>query len=619
MAKKIALEIDVKSDSVSSAKGKVENATQELRRLKRELASGELKGEAFEEASKRAGILEDRIGDVSARVRNLASDTRGLDTLVSAAQGIAGGFAVAQGAAALFGDENEELQKTFVKLQATMTALNGLQAVANTLNKDSAFMTNLSAKAFKLKAAATNMASSSLGKFKLALIATGVGAFVVVLGLVIANFEKIKNAVLNLFPGLAKLGSFISGLVQSFTDFVGITSEANRAADRFAKLSERINQQGKDDIAVMKARGATTREVYEAENKLIYQRLNDLEKLRQLQGKLTEEQIAERKALIQELRLLESSELKRIEDERAKELEANKKANEDRRKQNKADFEKRQQEAEQLRQQEMTAEMANLQRRAQLIGDEFARELELLSLKHIQERAAAEKAGEDISLLAQVQNQELEDFEAAHLKNIEDIRQDARDKEKAAREKAIADEKTYAEDTIAAYQQIEDAKIEIAQLGGMALQQLAGKNKALALAGLALEKGSAIANVIINTQREIAGYYAAAAARSALTAGTTTAFDQALATKQSLFAKVRAGAAIGAIGAAGLNSGRNLGGGSQGSGGGGSLPSQQFQPPTLNQQTQGIRLQDQRVYVLESDISKTQRRVKTLEGRSVID
>jgi hypothetical protein len=277
-------------------------------------------------------------------------------------------------------------------------------------------------------------------------------------------------------------------------------------------------------------------------------------------------------------------------------------------------------EMEALKAKELAAEFANIQRRAQLIEDSFTRELELLSLKHMKEREAAEAAGEDLILLAQVQNQEMEDFEEVHMQKIEDIRNAAREKERMQREQMLEDERKYAEDTIAAYQQIENAKIDIAQMGGIALQQIANKNKALAIAGLALEKGSAIANVIINTKREIAGYYAAAAARSALTAGTTTAFDQALAAKQSLFAKARAGAAIAAIGATGINNGRSLGGGAQSVDGGSSSSSrQQFQPPTLQQNTQGIRLQDNRVYVLESDISTTQRRVRTLESRSIID
>jgi hypothetical protein len=69
-----------------------------------------------------------------------------LDAITDAAQGIVGGFTAVQGVMALVGDENEEVQKTLLKVQGALAALNGLQAVANTLNKESALMTELSAR-----------------------------------------------------------------------------------------------------------------------------------------------------------------------------------------------------------------------------------------------------------------------------------------------------------------------------------------------------------------------------------------------------------------------------------------------------------------------------------------
>jgi hypothetical protein len=662
MAKKVALEIDVKSDSVGQAGKKVESATQELRRLKRELASGGLTGKEFEEASKRAGQLQDNISDVSQRVKNLASDTRRLDAVVSAAQGIAGGFAIAQGAAALFGDENEELQKTFVKLQATMTALNGLQAVANTLNKDSAFMTNLSTKAFTLKAAAVKLASSSLGKLKLALIATGIGAAVVAVGLLVANFDKVKQAVLNFIPGLEKVAKFFGNLIQSITDFVGITSEASREAEKFAKAAEKNNQKGKDEIAVMKARGATAEKVYAAEKKLINDRLKDLEELRKIQGKLSKEQIEEKQKLIQEEKILDASEAKRKDDNNAKELENNKKRNEELRKQNKANAEKKKQEEEQKRQEEIAAEFANLQRRAQLIEDHYERELQLLNIKHMKERAAAEKAGEDLILLAQVQNQEMEALDAAHLKKLEESRKaiddlieqrriddfTAREKElydiqtKYAKEAEIAKgnaelllaietdknnalaqkKKEFAEQDAEMQRQIDTLRIEsmvaTANSASQLLTQIAGKNKALAIAALALEKAAAIAAVVINAGKEMSANAVTASLNpaNALTFGAAGAAQLA---KMNALTKIRTGINIASITAAGINGAKQINTSGGGSVGAISSPAQQLQAPTLTPNQQGIRMKDNRVYVLESDISTTQRRVRTLESRSVVD
>lgn len=116
----------------------------ELRTTREEMARLELAGqgdsEAFKDMAVRAGELEDQIGDVSARVKVLASDTKYLDAGIQAIQGLAGGFAAAQGAAALFGDENEEAAKVIQKVTGAMAILQGVQEVANALNKDSALV-----------------------------------------------------------------------------------------------------------------------------------------------------------------------------------------------------------------------------------------------------------------------------------------------------------------------------------------------------------------------------------------------------------------------------------------------------------------------------------------------
>jgi len=68
--------------------------------------------------------------------------------------------------------------------------------------------------------------------FRIALISTGLGAIVVALGLLIANFDKVKKAVMNLIPGLSVVADFIGGLIDAVTDFIGVTSDATRALDK---------------------------------------------------------------------------------------------------------------------------------------------------------------------------------------------------------------------------------------------------------------------------------------------------------------------------------------------------------------------------------------------------
>jgi hypothetical protein len=110
----------------------------ELRQMKEALLEMDEGSKEFQELAFNAAQLEDAIGDVSSRVRVLASDTLRLDQGVQITQGLVGAFGAVQGAVALLGVENEALMQTMVKLQGIQNITNGLTQVANMLNKDSA-------------------------------------------------------------------------------------------------------------------------------------------------------------------------------------------------------------------------------------------------------------------------------------------------------------------------------------------------------------------------------------------------------------------------------------------------------------------------------------------------
>jgi hypothetical protein len=135
--------LGVFGEAADQVGGKQKSLKAQLRAVKEELAQMEMAGEdttaEFLQMSVRAGELEDQIGDISARVRVLASDTKYIDASIQAIGGLAGAFSAAQGAAALFGSENEAINRSIQKVTGAMAILQGIQAVANTLNKDSAF------------------------------------------------------------------------------------------------------------------------------------------------------------------------------------------------------------------------------------------------------------------------------------------------------------------------------------------------------------------------------------------------------------------------------------------------------------------------------------------------
>ena len=183
VTKEIALEVSLK-DSTSAG---TQSAKQRLREMQKELIAmaqaGQQGTDAFKRLEQQAGSLKDEIGDVNQRIKNLASDTKRIDAFVGAVQGIAAGFQVAQGAAALFGDENEDLQKAMLKVQGAIALANGVQQVANLLQKESAVMMGINTAATKLYATVVGTATGAMRAFRIALAATGIGAIVVLIGL----------------------------------------------------------------------------------------------------------------------------------------------------------------------------------------------------------------------------------------------------------------------------------------------------------------------------------------------------------------------------------------------------------------------------------------------------
>jgi hypothetical protein len=195
VTKEIVLEVGIKD---STAQGTT-SAKQRLRELQKTLIDMSLAGQegtkAFKQMEAEAGKLKDQIGDTSQRIKTLASDTVRIDTVVSAVQGITAGFQIAQGAAALFGSENEDLQKSLLKVQGAMALATGVQQVANLLNKDSILITQGQAAAQALYATAVGASTGAMKAFRIALLATGIGAAIAAVGLLIAKWDDLTAAV----------------------------------------------------------------------------------------------------------------------------------------------------------------------------------------------------------------------------------------------------------------------------------------------------------------------------------------------------------------------------------------------------------------------------------------
>lgn len=246
MAEKQTVAISITTDT-SEAQTSVKSFKAQLREANGELVTltekfGATSAEAVAAAKKVAG-LKDAIGDAKALAETFNPDKKFV-ALGGAIQGAVSGFSALQGAQALFGNESKDLEKTLLKVQSVMALQQGISGVFGAIDS------------FKLLANTVRTSVvSSFTTLRGALISTGLGALAVGIGLLIANFDKVKQVVLNLIPGLAAVGKFIGGIIDSITDFIGVTSDASRAlakmreeADKSLQLNNKYLAQHGDEL-----------------------------------------------------------------------------------------------------------------------------------------------------------------------------------------------------------------------------------------------------------------------------------------------------------------------------------------------------------------------------------
>jgi hypothetical protein len=215
--------------------------TGQLRGLKAELTLLEQQGKdntkEFNQLLIAASKLEDQIGDTRARVRILASDTFKFDAAVQATQGLAAGFEVAQGAAALFGSESEDLQKAILKVQGAIAVANGVQQIANLLLEQSAIKTAILTAKQAIYTTVVGTSTGALKAFRIALAATGVGALVVGLGFLIEKLFASNEATEDATEATNKLAEANQKVADSVAE---AATEQELAAIRLAKAQGKI-------------------------------------------------------------------------------------------------------------------------------------------------------------------------------------------------------------------------------------------------------------------------------------------------------------------------------------------------------------------------------------------
>ena len=190
-----------KLDKVSAQFDKITKSSMPLNRQVKETSKllsqmnfdGDFNAAQFLKMAKEAGKAKDAIGDTQQIIKAFADDNFALNAVVQGVQGIAAAGSVAQGAMALFGVESEETAQAILKVQGALSVLNGLQTIANVLNKDSYVSIARKVIALKAEAVATNQATAAQSKLNLAVLANPYVAAAAVAALAAGLYLLYKN------------------------------------------------------------------------------------------------------------------------------------------------------------------------------------------------------------------------------------------------------------------------------------------------------------------------------------------------------------------------------------------------------------------------------------------
>ena len=179
MALNATIDLTVKKPDFKSMKAEIRELTVAAQQAVMQF--GEFSPEASKAEKALAGA-RDRMEDFNDRVKAVNPDR--FSKINTVVQGVASGFAAAQGAMALFGNESKDFEKTMIKLQGAMALSQGLEGLGKIQQQFGAIFKDVVSGAKKAFAA-----------IKAGIGSTGIGLILVALGAIVAYWDDIKEAV----------------------------------------------------------------------------------------------------------------------------------------------------------------------------------------------------------------------------------------------------------------------------------------------------------------------------------------------------------------------------------------------------------------------------------------
>ena len=242
MAEKKVIEIQTTENGLNdviektkSLKSQLKEAIADVQNMSEQF--GETSKQAIE-AAKRAAQLKDKIEDANDAVKAFKGEGAFVAT-GKAVSSVASGFSAVEGAMGLVGVESEKLQETLLKVQSAMALAQGLEGLEDI------------GRSFKqLKTVAIDAFKGVKG----AMLASGIGALVVTLGVIYSYWDDIKYA--------------MSG-VSSEQEALNAKSQANvemqqSKLDSIGSQENILRLQGKSEKDILKLKIAQTDQVIQS-------------------------------------------------------------------------------------------------------------------------------------------------------------------------------------------------------------------------------------------------------------------------------------------------------------------------------------------------------------------
>lgn len=329
MAEKVdiyKLEVDVKG---AETIGQME---QGIKTLRKELKDKKVGSEEFNELSKEINNAEERLASMTEQSRQAGNKVG--NAFSAAGKTIEAGFRGAMGASMMFAGSSEESIKLMAQLQGAMQLKEGIASIA------------ASARAMNMLTGALGGASKASRVLKMALISTGIGAIVVLLGSLVAWFTKTTegmeamNTAMNVVSGVIDAiidrivkfggalikflkGDFAGGINDMKEAFEGVGDAIQENIKRAQELSRMQNQLKKDEVAFIQVKAeqnkiiAEARAVTQDETASIEDKRQALQDMREAQERLIKEEIRQQQERINILKLQQEQSQNNLADDRA--------------------------------------------------------------------------------------------------------------------------------------------------------------------------------------------------------------------------------------------------------------------------------------------------------------